>query len=143
MRNVFLTPFLAAILLAQGQPRQAPPPDDPVLFRYFFEAQSDPGKAQASANASINAKESPKLAVILQSVAKDLRTLDQQRQAYLDIMLKRQQRPNPATLQAFESRKYLLSAGGTNQIRRGVSHQGWQELRAHVNGPFRAALVSR
>jgi hypothetical protein len=141
MRTVFLIPVFAALLLAQ--PRQVPPPDDPALFCYFFEAQSDAGKAQASANASINAKESPKLAVILQSVAKDLRTLDQYRQAYLDVMLKKQQRPNPATLQAFESRRYLLSVGGTNQIRRGVSHQGWQELRAHVNGPFRSALGSR
>jgi hypothetical protein len=134
VRRLFLLMLLTSLAFGQTKiPIQAAP-DDPKVFRYFFEGSMPSAIA-------INAADAAKFNSVFQAANRNLSTVESQRQQYLALMLKQHKKPSPKALQGFEAAKNVHGVAGTYQMRRTLSPQGWQQVRAHVNGVFAKTLT--
>jgi hypothetical protein len=119
----------AAVAYAQRNPQF--PPDDPKLFHAFF---LNPSVQQ---QAHINAADVPQVIALAHTAAQRLKDLDARLQSYLSLVNSRKQKPDATMLQSFDASQYVLDIRGRNDLRRGLSPQGLQELRVYLNGAFR------
>ena len=110
------------------------PPDDARLFHALF---LNPG---AQKTIAVNAVDAVKVLALSVTAAQRLASLDTQRQTYLALVQSKKKTPHPATLQGFSAQQSLLDWRGINDLRQGLSPQGWRELRAWINGPFRDSV---
>jgi hypothetical protein len=124
----------AAAVYAQRNPQY--PPDDPKLFHAFF---LNPSVQQ---QAHINPADVPQVIALAHAAAQRLKDLDARLQSYLRLINSKKQNPDATMLQSFDGAQYLLDIRGRNDLRRGLSPQGLQELRAYLNGPFRDGVNS-
>ena len=126
--------FHAPVVYGQRNPPF--PPDDPKLFHAFF--LNPPVQQQAH----INAADVPQVIALAHTAAQRLKDLDTRLQSYLNLVNSRKQKPDATMLQSFDGAQYVLDIRGRNDLRRGLSPQGLQELRAYVNGALRDGVNS-
>jgi hypothetical protein len=110
------------------------PPDDPRLFHALFLNPASQTKI------AVNALDAAKVAGFATTAAQRLAALEGQRQAYLALVQSKKQSPRPAALQGFAASQNLLDWRGINDLRKGLSPQGWQQLRTWINGSFRDSV---
>jgi hypothetical protein len=124
--------FLPA--LSRAQQIVAIPPDDARLFHALF-LNSVAQKAIA-----VNAADAVKVVALSGTAAQRLAGLEMQHQAYLALVQSKKKTPHPAALQGFAAQQSVLDWRGINDLRQGLSPQGWQQLRTWSNGPFRDSV---
>jgi hypothetical protein len=133
MRPLLLLLLSSSISLGQLT-LAAPPANHPDLYYAFFT------KRQPSLITSgVNAPDAAKLSSVSTLVADDLRSLDQNLQAYLAQSKTKAQQPKATTLQAFDAARALASLRGAQKLRQSVSPQGWQQFQTWINGAFRTS----
>lgn len=138
-------------------PAAAPiPADSPLLYRLFFGFQLDfdqwlaARKTAAPASASaldagaanlfgVQAAELSVLASVSRGVAAEVEKIAREEAAYLNLVLSREERPDPGVMNRFRTRREEAAAAGTAALQRSLPSGSYAGLREFINGRFRAA----
>ncbi len=130
--------------------------DSPELYETFFRFQDDlgrwagqrkaavgPSAAQSLDDAiarhfTVSPGDMAKLAVVTESVMKDLRAIDADMWSYRNARAKYEQLPETAVMERFAQRRQAAVQGGKTQLQKTLGAGSYASLRSYVNNIHRA-----
>ncbi|MFN0169649.1 MAG: hypothetical protein ACKV22_24770 [Bryobacteraceae bacterium] len=132
------------------------PTDSPLLFRLFFGFHLDfdnwlaARRTAAPASASsldvgaanllgLKAVDVSTLSSVSRSVAVNVDQIDRDQAAYLNLVLSREERPDPAVMNQYRTRREAAVAAGMAALQRNLPAGSYAGLLDFINGRFRAA----
>ncbi len=132
------------------------PVDSPLLHRLFFRFHLDfdtwltARKAAVPASASsldggaanvlgVRAVDVGTLSSVSRSVAANVDQIDRDQAAYLNLVLGREERPDPAVINQYRTRREAAVAAGMAALQRNLPAGSYAGLLDFINGRFRAA----
>ncbi|MGH9718801.1 MAG: hypothetical protein ACRD8O_01195 [Bryobacteraceae bacterium] len=156
---ITLAQFAPVLLTAQSPQATLLPRDSATLYRFFFKFNSDfsdwidgrkasiPGSSQrlddgAARLLNLSTGDTQKVTVVSRSVVKDLDKIDQDEQAYVNGLAKREQRPDPRQLKTYRDQRDQVVLQAIGRLKVDLSAESFQRVLYFINEVHRNAYRS-
>jgi hypothetical protein len=121
---------------------------DSLVLDLQKDAGTDPGRAQlrvqgAASSLGLSVADFDKISSASRALASALSVIDQDANAYRDLVSSRKARPDIAIIKQFSTRRDQAVASARSQLQKALTQAGWQALLAYIEGSFRQTIVRR